>query len=348
MTVTDLPARIDLTGGFAPSEDLMRPDIPKDDPHYRESVSMWFFDDAGQIQFPRFLMEDIAGEPNHRLTFYNIAFPNGRSLVEWGEAPSLPMLDEAGRPTIYGAGGMRFRCVEPFKRWTASFRGEMFDTRPRDLMRGPPAGPRVPVDLEIDTTSVAPPWSLKPELMAAKAQESLFVGRGFRYEQLMRVEGACTVGGERYAFKGRGLRIHRRSSRVSAGFPGHVWQTTVFPDGTAFGYTAFLPGDPSSFCEGFYFDGRRMTPARPKNIPWMTLASAEPQDVGFTLVTEVGELTISAETQATNFSTVRAASSHAADPLLQQQGAALYRLNGQAAFGMIERSNARSRLTLAP
>ena len=33
-----------------------------------------------------------------------------------------------------------------------------------------------------------------------------------------------------------------------------------------------------------------------------------------------------------------------ADPLLQQQGSALYSLNGEFAYGMIERSNYRSRI----
>jgi hypothetical protein len=39
-----------------------------------------------------------------------------------------------------------------------------------------------------------------------------------------------------------------------------------------------------------------------------------------------------------------AAHSPASDPMLQQQGCARYRLDGEEAFGMIERSNFRSKI----
>ncbi len=347
------PSQIDLMGGFAPADDLISPIIPKDDPHYRESVSMWIFDDAGKIQFPRFLIEDIPGRPEERLTFFNIAFPGGRSLVEWGTAPALSMLNSDHRPAVYGAGGMSFRCIDPFHRWVAAFRGEMFDTRAEDLMFGPPAGPRVPVELEIQTRSVVPLWvhgrmsRHGAKLMREESPESLFTGRGFRYEQLVLASGWCRVGEARQQFGGRGLRVHRRSSRNSTGFRGHVWQSAVFPNGKAFGYTAFPPnpnGTPS-FCEGYFFDGERLWPAEPTAIPWMTVATPQTQDVGFTLHTDAGDVRIEAQTDATNFSTVRPAKSGVADPLLQQQGCARYRLAGEVAFGMIERSNFRSKLT---
>jgi hypothetical protein len=188
----------------------------------------------------------------------------------------------------------------------------------------------------------------------AFAEDSLersFVGKGFRYEQLVRLTGCAEIGGKHYEFSGRGLRVHRRSSRNARGqFRGHVWQTTVFPSGRAFGYTAFPPavsGEPP-FVEGFFFDGERMLPAEFIEIPWMIRAAPGPQDVGLTLRSEAGEIRIDAELYATNFSTMRMAASHASDPLLQQQGCARYRLGDETAFGMIERSSFRSQLTFAP
>jgi hypothetical protein len=346
-------AQIDLTGGLDPSADLMEPNYPKDDPLYRESVSMWLFDDAGAIQFPRFLIEDVPGEPSRRLVFYNIAFPDGRAVVEWGDAPAVSMLDDHGRPTVYGVEGMAFRCVEPFRTWTASLRGEMTDTTCADLLQGPPAGRRVRVEFDVETTSVVPPWVMgrfsgdTARVIATGAQDSLFMGRGFRYEQLVLARGRCRIGGETYRFSGRGLRVHRRSSRNGAGFRGHVWQTAVFPSGKAFGLLAFppAPGGGPHVSEAFYFDGRTMHAAEIDSLHWLTEARPGPQEVGLRLRTATRELLIDAEVYATNFSTARmAAHSPASDPMLQQQGCARYRLDGEEAFGMIERSNFRSKI----
>lgn len=348
-----LLADIDLTGGFAPAEDLMSPDIP-DDPDYRESVSMWIYDDAGRVQLPRFLVEDIAGRRDARLCFYNIAFPGGRSLVEWGTAPARPMLDGQGRPTIYGAGGMAFHCVEPFRRWRAEYDGEMFETRAAELMFAAPSGPRAPVRVEIETQSVVPLWvhgrmsTTGAQLMDEDSEARRFTGHGFRYEQLVQAQGWVKIGDEtRIDFSGRGLRVHRRSSRISTGFRGHVWQSAVFPSGKGFGYTAFppLPDGAPTFCEGYYFDGEQMHPALPVDIPWMRVATPNAQDVGFTLRTAKGDVRIEAVTDATNFSTARSAAAGGPDPLLQQQGAARYSLGGEQAFGMIERSSFRSQLS---
>jgi len=345
---------INFTGGLDPSMDLMVPDYPKDDPHYRESVSIWFFDDANNIQFPRFLIEDIPGQPEQRLSFYNIAFPDGRALVSYGPQPALSMLDERGRPTVYGAGPLAFRCLEPFRTWTATFRGQLTETRAETLIHGAPEGPRREVTVEIETRSAAPPWisgtmsAQARELFGRDSLEHSFVGKGFRYEQTVLVTGRCSIEGERYEFSGRGLRVHRRSSRNPAGkFRGHVWQTTVFPSGRAFGYTAFPPAGPGDrpFVEGFYFDGEAMWPADFPRIPWMTHAAPGPQDVSLTLATERQEIRIAAEVLATNFSTQRMAASSDGVPLLQQQGCALYHLGDEQAVGMIERSNFRDQLT---
>jgi len=348
---------IDLTGGFPPSADLMEPDHPRDDPGYRESVSMWLFDDSGAIQFPRFLIEDVPGEPDRRLVFYNIAFPGGRAVVEWGSAKAISMLDAQGRPSVYGVEGMAFHCVEPFRTWTASLRGEMTETTCSALLQGPPAGPRVAVAFDVETTSVAPPWvmgrfsDVTAGLIAAGAQDSLFMGQGFRYEQLVLARGVCRIGEETYRFSGRGLRVHRRSSRNGAGFRGHVWQTTVFPSGKAFGLLAFppAPGGGPHVSEAFYFDGQTMQAAQIEHICWLTQARPGPQDVSIRLRTATRALAIDAQTHATNFSTARMApSSTATDPLLQQQGCARYRLDGEEAFGMIERSNFRSKISVEP
>ena len=219
-----------------------------------------------------------------------------------------------------------------------------------------PDGPGIMVDLDVDTHSAAPLWvhgrmsMAGAKLMAQDSEERRFTGKGFRYEQLVTAHGTCPIGAEEYRFKGRGLRIHRRSSPNAAGFRGHVWQSALFPSGKGFGYTAFPPGETGqpTFCEGYYFDGSTMRPAEPADIPWITLCTPERQDVSFTLRTAAGDIRITAATGATNFSTARAAAANNTDPIIQQQGAALYTLGDETAFGMNERSNFRSKLTFRP
>ncbi len=346
---------LDLTGGFAPEMDLIDPAPPKGDPTWRESVSMWLFDDAGVIQFPRFLIEDVPQEPDRRVVFYNIAFPDGRAVVEWGHDAPAPTLDEAGKPTIYGSKAMQFRCIEPFKRWTASLRSPMTVTTNRQLMTAVPEGPRVDVEFDAETTSVVPPWisgRFNPavaRMIAEGGQDSHFMGVGFRYEQLVLAKGRCRIGEDTYEFSGRGLRVHRRSRRNTVGFRGHVWATTVFPSGKAFGVLAYPPekAGAAHFWEAFYFDGAVMHPAEMGGpIPWLTRAVPGPQDVSFSLRVGGREVLVGAEIQATNFSVARAAHSNRADPMLQQQSCARYVMEGEAAFGMMERSYPGSRITL--
>ena len=344
----------DLTSGLDPRLDLMEPDYPRDDPNYRESVSMWIFDDENRIQLPRFLLDDIPSDPGNRSLFLNIAFPDGRAVVHQGRGARDSMLDAAGQPTIYGGGGLTFQVQEPWVRWTARYRGTMTDTTAEDLIHARDTGTPVTVELDVEMVSVVPPWL--PGTMGTDAQklmheptiESLFMGRGFRYEQLVHAKGRCQIGDREFPISGRGLRVHRRSSRDVQGFWGHAWQSAVFPSGRGFGYTAFPPSPTggASYVEGFYFDGQRMLPAKVRNIPWMASAAPSGQDVGFEMETAAGVIRIGGETVATTFRNDFGGAHGSEWPkeLLLQQGCARYRLDGEQAMGMVERSNFKSRL----
>jgi hypothetical protein len=337
-----------------PKLDLMDPDYPRDDPNYRESVSMWIFDDENRVQLPRFLLDDIPGDPEHRSLFLNIAFPDGRAVVQAGRGPRQGMFDAQGRPTIYGGGGLTFQVIEPWVRWKATYKGVMIDTLAEHLIHGRNDGRGVDVELAVEMTSAAPPWL--PGTMGADAEklmkepttESLFMGRGFRYEQLVRAEGLCRIGDRDFPISGRGLRIHRRSSRNVEGFWGHIWQSALFPSGRGFGYVGFPPppAGGASYMEGYFFNGRKMLPARFRHVPWLTTAKPFGQDAGFELETEEGILRIHGETVATTFKS-NFGEDHGStwpDTLLLQQGCARYQLGGEEAFGMIERSNFKASL----
>jgi len=346
-------SKFDVTGGLEPKLDLMDPDYPRDDPNYRESVSMWIFDDLNRVQLPRFLLDDIPGDEQSRSLFLNVAFSDGRALVRWSPGPRTGMIDASGAPTIYGGGGLEFRVVEPWVRWTARYRGTMTETTSTQLIHGKPQGAPVDVEVLIEMQSAAPPWipgtmgQNAARLMTEATTESLFMGRGFRYEQLVLATGRCRIGAEIFDISGRGLRVHRRSSRDVEGFWGHAWQSAVFPDGRGFGYIAFppSPADGSIYIEGYFFDGQRMLPAAVRKIPWLRSAAPAGQDVGFEMETEAGLVRVRAETVATTFRNGSGGELGNWPPeLLLQQGCARYELENQTAFGMIERSNFKAEL----
>jgi hypothetical protein len=340
---------IDLTGGYDPSLDLMRLERPADDPHFRESVSMWIFNDDGGIQFPRFLLDEEGGGSTQRTSFTNIAFPDGRALQGSGSGDPEPMLDDQGQPTVLAGAGLTYRTIEPFVRSTGSFRGEMIDTTSATLLHreggfAATEGPTVMVELDVEMRSVVPPWeqgtmsAAARERMKSDSPDARHLGLGWRFEQLVLASGRCRIGdGEEYAFEGRGLRVHRQSSRQMAGFSGHCWQTTVFPSGRAFGHISF-PGQNGkpSYAEGFVFDGERMIPAEPVTIPWLTTGAPSGQDASIVFDSDMGRITIRGETYATTFANL--------GELLLQQGCTSYEWDGEQAYGMVERSTQKAQL----
>ena len=104
----------DLTGGMALSDDYFLAERPSD-PDFRESASVWVFDDEGRIGLPRVGIEAVAGAWERRGLQVNLGFPDGRTAVvrEAGEGRSP--VDPDGICRTFAAGGLEFRCVEPFK-----------------------------------------------------------------------------------------------------------------------------------------------------------------------------------------------------------------------------------------
>ncbi|HMO69346.1 MAG TPA: hypothetical protein PKE25_11990, partial [Novosphingobium sp.] len=105
-------------------------------------------------------------------------------------------------------------------------------------------------------------------------------------------------------FRGRGIGPHRQSVRPLDGFRGHVWQAAVFPDGRAFGYIAYPPGeDGSTYNEGYVFIDGRMQPATARTIPWLTREGlvSEGQDNGLELEWQGGSVRIAGQGMLNTF-----------------------------------------------
>src|ERR1700758_2464878 len=344
---------VDLTGGIDPSREYVFAERPGN-PEMRDSVSFWVVDDRGEIGLPRIGIEAVAANWDAHDIQVNVAFPDGRVYRLRTNGPSLPAQGPDGRPTVLGAGGLGFRCVEPFATWTMSYDGPAVQTSSADLVDGKKDGPLVDISFHVQATMVVPPWVQGALQTDAGAQlktsiEGNLMG-GPRYEQLFTATGEFTAPGERRSFTGSGLRIRRQGVRKLAGFWGHCWQSAVFGSGRAFGYIAYPPrpdGEPT-FNEGYIFDGTGdLIPARVVEAPWLTRFQPVGGDVALMLETPSGTVRIDGETILSThdiyhddkmFSTQALKQEMPSFPALQQAGVR-YRWDGEETFGMLERSN---------
>jgi hypothetical protein len=353
---------IDVTGGIDPAREQVFAHRP-DDPEMRDSVSFWVIDDRGEVGLPRIGIEAVAANWDAHDVKVNVAFPDGRVFRLRENGQSWPAEGPDGRPTVLGAGGLGFRCIEPFDTWTMSYDGKAVQTSSRDLIDGKKDGPLVDVSFHVKAKMAVPPWvqgalSAEADSRLKTSIEGNLMG-GPRYEQLFRATGAVKVGDDEREFVGTGLRIRRQGVRKLAGFWGHSWQSALFPSGRAFGYIAYPPrpdGEPT-FNEGYIFDGFTGTgdliPARVVEAPWLTRLQPVGEDVALMLETPSGTVRIDGETILSThdiyhddkmFSTQALKQEMPSFPALQQAGVR-YRWDGEETFGMLERSNPLEKIT---
>lgn len=340
---------VDLSGGLDPSWDHVFPEVPET-PGMRDAVNMWVWDDSGQIGFPRFAVEAVAPEWDAHEFQLSIAFPDGRLLRNWSKGAAHPVTGLSGKPTVLGAGPLRFECIEPFGSYRASYDGDAVDTTYDDLVRpGSGSEQRAKIAFEIDYEPVVPPFvqgtlSEDAMRMMAGGTEAEFMG-GDRLEQLCKVRGRVEVDGASRSFTGGALRIRRQGVRNVSGFWGHCWQSAVFPSGKAFGYIAYPPrpdGNPS-YNEGYVFLGEGgLVPARVVQAPWLTHFRYSGEDASLVLETAQGQVRIAAETAMGMPSITH--DGGAFPPLYQS--IVRYNWDGEEAYGMMERSNLPERVTL--
>jgi hypothetical protein len=332
---------IDLTGGMDPSSDHFLAARP-DDPEFRESASVWVFDDRGEIGLPRLGIEAVASSWDARGMQVNVGFPDGRAAIVRDLGDGRSPVDDDGVCRRFAAGGLEFEHVDPFRELAVRYRGDAFDTSAAALAQSEPdreRGRRVPLSIDVKLTCAAPPWV--PGTMNAEAAEvfnSGFAGAFIspRYEQLCTARGTVRVGTQTWTFTGTALRIHRQGPRDVGGFWGHCWPSALFPSGRGFGALAFpeRPNEPT-YNEGYVFDGERMIPAVLVDAPWLRRLQPYGEDVAVTLRTPDGDVRIEGETYVS--SCMAGGTHHEFAPALQQAGVR-YTWDGESTYGMLERS----------
>ena len=333
-----------LSSCLALDKDYAFPSCP-DDPEMRESTSIWLVEDNGAFAFPRCGVEAEAKCWDDRMFQVNLAFADGRVLIGPGRGGAHVPFGASGKPTIIGAGPIRFECLEQFKRWSVSFEGDAADGHVRDQMaQALDQTKRTPVKFDVALEMVTPAWVQETgtldfsKMSAAEIADAQSMGIGFRFEHLFRANGTLEVDGIARAFKATGLRIKRQSARPLAGFRGHCWQSCLFPSGKAFGYIAYPPREDGSvtYNDGYVFDGSRMISAKVVDAPWLRRVVPSGDGVSLTLESELGLTRIAGETV---LSTFRIGNPDLPGMMHLQQAAVRYTWGGETAFGMIERSD---------
>ena len=341
----------DLSGGLPVDREYVLVDRPE--PGVRDAVNIWVEEENGAFGL-RLGVEAVAEAWDRHELWLDVALADGRVFQRRGDGKTLPAIGPDGLPTVRATGPLSFRCVEPFRSWTASFEGEASLLSARTLIETPQVDEAklLQGDLGIDLvmTMVAPPWmpgTLLPEAAAALGgKQGEFMSP--RYEQLFRCEGSLRIDGEERAFRGNGLRIRRTGFRAFEGFWGHCWQSAVFPSGRAFGFNVYPPredGEPS-YSEGFVIEAGVRTPARPVEVPWLRRLVTGGESVPFVLETVDGRR-ISID--GTTFANCRSRGSAILPPgfPIVQQAHARYVWDGEETTGMIERSSKPSVMDLA-
>ena len=341
----------ELSSGLAPELDQVLPGQPKH-PEMRESVSIWLFEENGEFAFPRGGIEAESQSWDSRLLQANFAFADGRVMsgAARGNAPSA--LDENGRPTIIGAGPLRFRCIEPFRRWSMRFDGPVRDGHTSEQIDGSfkTKLAQTSVKLEADMTMVTPAWVQQvsadtSSMTAEQSANAQAMGLGYRVEHHFRAHGTLEVDGRKRRFDATGTRIHRQSIRRLDGFFGHCWLSAVFPDGRAFGCLAYPPRagqSEYSYNDAVVYQDGQLFPARIVKAPFLRRIVFEGDDVSVELISKLGRTVIEG---VTTLSTFRIGNPDIGG-LNLQQGGAHYTWDGQSAYGMVERSSHESLTTV--
>ena len=341
---------IDLTGGLPVEREYVFAERPG--PEVRDAANFWLEEENGDFAM-RIGIEGLAEEWDAHEIWLDIAYPDGRVISARERGATHPATGPEGKPTVFGAGPLQFRCVEPFKLWTISFRPhQVTELTAEQLIADayPEHPPMRTVAFEIEIRPAAPPLIsgtlTADSVKLMSGEQGTFISP--RYEQLCRAKGWLEVDGERRAFKGQTLRIKRQGVRKFEGFWGHCWQSALFPSGRAFGVNVFPPradGAPS-FNEGFVFDGDGvLKPARAVQVPWMEKLYTGGEDVPLVLETADGERFSIRGTTFVNCRSRGHSQLPSSFPIVQQAHAR-YSWDGEEACGMIERSTLRDKMEL--
>lgn len=309
-----MPSKSFLTGGTDPEIDYPILD-PKADLTAGENHAFWFFDDKGEYALLGCHIQgggsvgagkvvNRMGEGGYqqftdwetRRIVYPFAGPGEELMVDFAIEPG------AVRDGFEDLGGWTFKCVEPFVRWSAKYRGSpLLTTRSAALKKPVPIdGPRIPVEIDFEMRMALPPTFRGTCAEDLPTKDMGLASTGMpRYEQLYRVEGEIRIQGRRpYSFNGTGIRTHRYGKRtIQPNMFGSSWASALFPSGRGFQSTEHRvqPGV-RFFSETWVTDESRIpTKARIVSGPWFDSFDCVGKKFELVIETQKGETVIEGE-----------------------------------------------------
>lgn len=338
---------VGLTGGLDPGFEYFQAERPED-PQMRDSATLWVIDQSGAMALPRVTFDAIGECWDTPWLQLNFLHEDGRTLRIWSQEPGGQSSDAGGHAAIRSAGGLRFECIEPFRRWAMAFEGMAMQSTCAAEIAGERARTLVPLAFRVEAEMAAPPWLMGGMTEQAARQMKLGEGSalmgGVRYEQLCRVRGSFTLDGREHAIEGTGMRVRRQGARNMGTALGHCQHSALFPSGKAFGAIVMAKGadGPEAFNEAFVMtaDGRKAA-ARVVSAPWMTRLTASGDDASLVFDSEFGTVRIKGEVLLAMFDHH---DFEMADSSILQQGTARYVWDGEETIGLIERCTLREGL----
>lgn len=163
--------------------------------------------------------------------------------------------------------GLRYECLEPYRRWRKTFRGPARRVSGDALRAGALTdGRHVPLEFELTYTSLAPVFEL------GDMHEQNWAS--WHYEQHCRVDGTLIVDGEPIELHGSGIRDHSTGTRDLTGLRNHIWCHAEFPSGRAFCLMYLSNGDGTgrmnhaALCKGNEVRYGRLISAAPLLDDW--------------------------------------------------------------------------------
>jgi hypothetical protein len=211
--------------------------------NFNESMYFNFYDRSARTGgFAR-----IGNRPNERYAEMTLALyqPDGTALFMY-KRPEIPDNSK------FGAGGMTFGVVEPFKHLTVSYEGHaVYLERPLDLedpRRAFTSNPYRQVSLCLDYHGLSPIYGGVNE---AENAEMVFA-KG-HYEQHVRAAGVLSVEGQKTAVAGFGLRDHSWGPRSWQSPKYYRWLTCEFAENFGFMGSQIVTQAGSEWLSGFVF-----------------------------------------------------------------------------------------------
>ena len=208
------------TGG--PDDDLPHP-LPPNEPLWNESFLWHIASDDGEVSF---WLKTGTSSWNREVTMEDIFICRPRGVVWYEQCYSK----REENPNAFLFGGVKYRCIEPLKRWNIQYDGPMRECTISEMMAGPvPAYRAERVSFELETEAGSPMW-----YTAKKSMDGVMQFGKAHNEQSGRFKGWVNINGERREIKGTYFRDHSWGPRAMSGFLGHEWMGCLFPSGKTF------------------------------------------------------------------------------------------------------------------